>query len=103
MLDEKSREYVYFLCQTKYSVRIEASMTIGLARGTGGRVVRRSLGFGPWAVFLLSVAGMYALATVLLGSLGEFWSMAAFLPLWVILYLLVHLGQVFLEACHDRA
>jgi hypothetical protein len=65
--------------------------------------VRPSLGFGPWAVFLLSLAGMYALATVLFGSLGRFWSLAAFLPLWVVLYLLIHLGQVFLEAYHDRS
>ena len=78
-------------------------MTGRVARGTGETVVRRSLGLGPWAVFLLSLAGMFALATVLLGSMGEFWSMAAFLPLWVVLYLLIHLGKVFLEACHDRA
>ncbi len=78
-------------------------MTTRVARGTGETVAGLSLGLGPWAVFLLSLAGMFALATVLIGSLGEFWSLAAFLPLWVILYLLIHLAQVFLEACHDRA
>jgi len=73
-----------------------------IMRGRGGTVVRRSLDFGPWVAFLLSLAGMFATASVLIGYLGGFWSMAAFLPIWAVLYLLIHLGQIFLEAWHDR-
>ena len=78
-------------------------MTRRVARGRGGAVHRRAPGLGPWVVFLLSLAGMFASAPVLMDHLGGFWSMAAFLPIWVFLYLFIHLGRILLEACHDRA
>ena len=74
-----------------------------VTRRRGGTVEGRRLGLDPWVLFLLSLAGMFASATVLISYLGEFWSMAAFLPIWVVLYLLIHLGRIFLEARHDRA
>lgn len=74
-----------------------------VARERGGTVERHGPGLCPWVVFLLSLAGMFASARVLNGYLGEFWSLAAFLPIWVVLYLLIHLSRILLEGCHDRA
>jgi len=57
---------------------------------------------GRWILFWASVAGMFALAPVLEGRLGDFWSFAAFLPIWTVLYLLIHIIEFRTEGSDER-
>jgi len=63
---------------------------------------RAYTGLGPWGLFLVNLLAMFALAPRLSGWLGEFWSQAAMLPIWVAFYALIHLFRFRREARHDR-
>lgn len=46
---------------------------------------------GLWDIFLASVVAMFAIAPLLSRRLGDFWSSAIFLPVWAVVYLVIHL------------
>jgi hypothetical protein len=57
---------------------------------------------GPWSIFLASLLGMFAVAPLLERELGEFWSLAAFLPVWAVAGLLIHMIRILKEVRYDR-
>lgn len=46
---------------------------------------------GLWDLMIASVVAMFAIAPLLSGSLGDFWSSAIFLPVWGVVYLIIRL------------
>lgn len=46
---------------------------------------------GLWDLLIASVVAMFAIAPLLSGSLGDFWSSAVFLPVYVAVYLAIRL------------
>jgi len=48
---------------------------------------------GLWDIFLASVFAMFAVAPLLSGRLGDFWSSAVFLPVWAAVYALIRVIQ----------
>lgn len=48
---------------------------------------------GLWDVFLASFVALFAIAPLLSGRLGDFWSSAVFLPVWAAVYAVIRLVQ----------
>lgn len=44
---------------------------------------------GLWDLMIASVVAMFAIAPLLSGSMGDFWSSAIFLPIWGVIYLAI--------------
>lgn len=53
------------------------------------KVFQTSFDDGLWDVFLGSFFSMFAGAPFLSASIGDFWSSAIFLPVWVVVYLVI--------------
>jgi MFS family permease len=52
---------------------------------------RAAVDTGLWDIWLASVAAMFAIAPLLSGALGDFWSVAIFLPVWAALFVVIWL------------
>jgi hypothetical protein len=63
-------------------------MTDDLA-ATERRTFRAAVDTGLWDILIASVVAMFAIAPMLSGTLGDFWSSAIFLPVWGGVYLIV--------------
>lgn len=48
---------------------------------------------GLWDIFLASFFAMFAIAPLLSGRLGDFWSSAVFLPVWAAVYAVIRIVQ----------
>lgn len=55
------------------------------------RAFRTAVDHGLWDVLLASVVAMWAIAPLLSGKMGDFWSSAIFLPVWGGVYLAIRL------------
>ncbi len=53
------------------------------------QVFRSVVDTGLWDVMLASVVAMFAIAPLLSSRLGDFWSSAVFVPVWLIVYLAI--------------
>jgi hypothetical protein len=54
------------------------------------RTFRAATDDGLWDVLVAAFFAMFAVAPLLSESLGDFWSSAVFLPVWIAVYLIVH-------------
>ena len=66
-------------------------MTSDDLKATERRVFRTAVDHGLWDVFIASVVAMLAIAPLLSGTMGDFWSSAVFLPIWGGVYLAIRL------------
>jgi len=71
-------------------------------QGATGSTIGAAASFGLWTLSLASVMAMFALASVLNGRLGDFLSFAAFLPVWAVLYLPIHIIECRTEDPDER-
>lgn len=68
-------------------------MTSDGLKATERRAFRAVVDTGLWDVLLASVFAMLAIAPLLSGTLGDFWSAAVFLPVYAALYLALRIVQ----------
>jgi hypothetical protein len=58
-------------------------------KDTEKRAFRAAVDTGLWDVMIAGVVSMFAIAPLLSGRLGDFWSSAIFVPIWAVLYLVL--------------
>ena len=66
-------------------------MTITDLKVTERNAFRATADDGLWDLMIASFVAMFAIAPLLSGSLGDFWSSAVFLPVWGAIYLAIRL------------
>ena len=57
------------------------------------KAFRATVDTGLWDVFIATLVAMFAIAPLLSGTLGDFWSAAVFVPVWAVAYAAVRVIQ----------